>query len=711
VVYAPGRGANHCSCGRILGFADAQIDIDALVTKTMSENVSAVSSTITSGGSLTINAGKKADIIGSDVSAGDTIALNAKTVAIEAAKNTSSSITSESNAHVTITFSTSTGAGINASASDTESCTDSISYTNSHLNAANIIINSTADTTVKGGVVTAENSLKLDIGGDLTVESLQDKSENSLHTIGVSMSGGNSSSGGANGKISSGNKRWVTEQTSLTGGNVDIYVEDKSTLKGAVIASDRDKLKLDTGTLEYSHIKDKDSSNNLGGGVNASGIGSDNLTGSVNATYGFTDKRQTNFATIGEGTIIVRDAAEGTTGIEGLNRDVSISQYNTKDVSLSGGFTVDKATVNLIAHPENIGVNTVRTVDKGIDEGKDRLIDTTERIINCYKSINQRDGLTWESKDERLSRLENELLFNDNVKYAEGDNIQRISLATDPNKMHQESYELKKTIGEVYDEIHKDDSKMLSTIDKYMEIQENNLEKAQEKWKLLYPEGGSETLVYDKNNNTKERNQIYDELLYYSSKSQIAALKYQDQILIHDYIIETPKEQFVNETTSKLCNVETYWAYGRAVDKEERSFKEFYSEELNAGRIGSVKNGKANAYYGAGGYEWSQKYGLDLDGSLKNNVGTEKRPIYRPINDKDIKDYLDKNAEGVAIIWKETNTVGVPTHYSCIVKNEKGIWLDYDHNMKSNGKPVDFSKVYKITQTKIKQEKVIKENN
>ncbi|HPX27868.1 MAG TPA: hypothetical protein PLG87_13770, partial [Treponemataceae bacterium] len=427
------------------------------------------------------------------------------------------------------------------------------------------------------------------------------------------MSGGNSSSGGANGKISSGNKRWVTEQTSLTGGNVDIYVEDKSTLKGAVIASDRDKLKLDTGTLEYSHIKDKDSSNNLGGGVNASGIGSDNLTGSVNATYGFTDKRQTNFATIGEGTIIVRDAAEGTTGIEGLNRDVSISQYNTKDVSLSGGFTVDKATVNLIAHPENIGVNTVRTVDKGIDEGKDRLIDTTERIINCYKSINQRDGLTWESKDERLSRLENELLFNDNVKYAEGDNIQRISLATDPNKMHQESYELKKTIGEVYDEIHKDDSKMLSTIDKYMEIQENNLEKAQEKWKLLYPEGGSETLVYDKNNNTKERNQIYDELLYYSSKSQIAALKYQDQILIHDYIIETPKEQFVNETTSKLCNVETYWAYGRAVDKEERSFKEFYSEELNAGRIGSVKNGKANAYYGAGGYEWSQKYGLDLD--------------------------------------------------------------------------------------------------
>jgi len=159
---------------------------------------------------------------------------------------------------------------------------------------------------------------------------------------------------------------------------VGIYVEDKTTLKGAVIASDRDKLKLDTGTLDYSHIKDNDRSNNLGGGVNASGIGSDNLTGSVNATYGFTDKRQTNFATIGEGTIIVRDAAEGTAGIEGLNRDVSISQYNTKDVSLSGGFTVDKATVKLVK-------DTADKVEQFIYEPAETLSNDYNKIVSESK--------------------------------------------------------------------------------------------------------------------------------------------------------------------------------------------------------------------------------------------------------------------------------------------------------------------------------------
>jgi len=379
--------AGAASSSGVLGFsADAQIDIDALVTKTMSENVSAVSSTITSGGSLTINAGKKADIIGSDVSAGDTIALNAKTVAIEAAKNTSSSITSESNAHVTITFSTSTGAGINASASDTESCTDSISYTNSHLNAANIIINSTADTTVKGGVVTAENSLKLDIGGDLTVESLQDKSENSLHTIGVSMSGGNSSSGGANGKISSGNKRWVTEQTSLTGGNVDIYVEDKTTLKGAVIASTANDLNLDTGSVEYSNIFDSKKSTSIGGGVSGSGIGSTNgASSSANINYSLSNSTQVNIATIGEGNITVRDG--GST--DKLNRDTTATQIITSDTGMKGGATVDSDTINLLT------TNPVTTVDNAIDSAAGiafKAITDGANVVNDTMVVAEKTG-------------------------------------------------------------------------------------------------------------------------------------------------------------------------------------------------------------------------------------------------------------------------------------------------------------------------------
>jgi hypothetical protein len=185
------------------------------------------------------------------------------------------------------------------------------------------------------------------------VESLQDKSSNHSYTVGASggvttdkngdVAGG---SGGVNANLSSGSKKWVTEQTSLAGGSVDIYVEDKTTLKGAVIASDIDKLKLDTGSLEYRNIKDRDRGSNFGGGGNISGGAAPKSNSqSLSVSYGFTDKRQTNFATIGEGEITVRD---GKTDLSKLNRDTTISQYNTKDVSLSGGFTVDAATVKLV---------------------------------------------------------------------------------------------------------------------------------------------------------------------------------------------------------------------------------------------------------------------------------------------------------------------------------------------------------------------------
>ena len=199
--------------------------------------------------------------------------------------------------------------------------------------------------------------------------------------------------------MSSGSKKWVTEQTSLTGGIVDIYVENKTTLTGAVIASTTGDLTLDTGSLEFSNIKDKDISSNLGGGVNA-GAGSE----SVNATYGFTDKRQTNFATIGEGTITVRDTEDTAAALEGLNRDVTIAQYNTKDGGLQGGFTVDKATIDLITNPDGTVINTAKAVEKGsmiaysITEGVVKAVDvgvdselgmagTLEAVVNARKDV------------------------------------------------------------------------------------------------------------------------------------------------------------------------------------------------------------------------------------------------------------------------------------------------------------------------------------
>jgi hypothetical protein len=187
--------------------------------------------------------------------------------------------------------------------------------------------------------------------------------------------------------------RWVNHQTALKGGSVDIYVENKTTLKGAVIASTTDDLKLSTGSFEYSDIKDMNVSYNYGGGAN---IGASCFSGnkknegnnpispkgenglnekrqttfvtkrddankgtnifsankknegnnpfSLNAEYGFSEKRQTNFATIGNGEITVRN---GLSDLTGLKRNVALAQYGTVDVGLKGQMLIDSSTVEM----------------------------------------------------------------------------------------------------------------------------------------------------------------------------------------------------------------------------------------------------------------------------------------------------------------------------------------------------------------------------
>jgi len=231
------------------------------------------------------------------------------------------------------------------------------------------------------------------------VESLQDKSSSSSYSHGVN--GGysetrdkdnnktGSGNGGANFSVSMSERKWVTEQTSLTRSHVNIYVEKKTTLTGAVIASTSNDLTLDTGSFEYIHIKDKDTSYNFGGGANAGANytgkpDEKNNTWSVNASYGFSQKRQTNFATIGEGTIIVRD---GDTDLSGLNRDVTKAQYGTVDIGLKGGFTVDSSTVAFVTDP---GKQITIAIDS-VEKVYDKSIILYERTTNF---INEKGFLT-----------------------------------------------------------------------------------------------------------------------------------------------------------------------------------------------------------------------------------------------------------------------------------------------------------------------------
>jgi len=512
----------------------------------------------------------------------------------------------------------------------------------------------------------------------------------------------------------------LTEQTSLAcSGAVDIYVEDKITLTKAVIASDTGDLMLDTGSFEYSNIKGNDRSYNVGGGVNA---GSDSK--SVNATYGFTDKRQTNFATIGEGTIKVRDTSASlgaggssignTDEYSGLKRDVSKAQYNTKDGGLQGGFTLDTATVDLVAHPVDTVVNTAKAVEQGYEAGKKTTIETAEKIGNCYKSVNEGDGLTWENQDERVDRLYDKLVKKDYIEDAEGassgqgySNLERkrkidegylsglnpgdTEKITDPAKMNQNSKAFKEIIGSVYDELNNDISQMDKSkqYDEIIDKKNKVLEKA-------------ENDLNDLNPGTKEYKALENKI--YQIKYQISEVEKSEdnRKKIIDYITSTPRDKFVNETASKLCYTEANWAIGTDRGKENRSFKIFYKEELIAGNIGSVdKSGKANAYYGTGGYEWAKKYGLNS--SISGNYDTASNKYTSPVNENKVNELIKNSPVGTTLlIYKDTKNVGTGTHWveaKIVTDGTNKVLIDYDHNREEKSTPdkVILKDVYKIT--------------
>jgi tetratricopeptide (TPR) repeat protein len=355
---------------KTLGFSgDLQLNIDGKKTETNSESTNAAGSYVLSGGNINIKSGDTTKIEGSVVNAAEDVTIDAKRVEIIAGKNTFESKTTEQEIHGTARLDTSGTFNVNVSGSKTEASSTGEYYSNSYVGGQNVTIKSSEDTIVRGGNVDANEKLKMDVGGNLLVESIQDTSKSESYTIGASIGGSKGSdsktnteshsvSVGANFNISKGESNWVNQQTSLTGGSVDIYVENKTTLKGAVIASESGDLVLNTGSFEYSDIKDKDRSSSVGGGLSL-GISQtkgpnekgeiktkNNVKYSVSGDYSLRDKRQTNFATVGEGEIIVRD---GNTDLSGLNRDVEIAQYETKaETGLEGSFRVDDVLVNRV---------------------------------------------------------------------------------------------------------------------------------------------------------------------------------------------------------------------------------------------------------------------------------------------------------------------------------------------------------------------------
>lgn len=261
-------------------------------------------------------------IRGSNIDVSNTLNIDTGDLLIEAGKNTQESTSNTEQAHITAqvtVYGAAGGASVNASYNRSENTDKSTTWNNSQINADVINIETAGDTTIRGGNVHAESELNADIGGDLWVESKQNRyrSRNLSQGISAGMSFGgnsgteqnntdsvNSASGvdggqqnfdqasvshetvsssvvaGANGGITYGSGMSVSRETvrsSLTsGGTANINVEGDTTIVAATIATideegnDLGNLNLSTNTLHYANLRDFNQSNQTSAGISSS---------------------------------------------------------------------------------------------------------------------------------------------------------------------------------------------------------------------------------------------------------------------------------------------------------------------------------------------------------------------------------------------------------------------------------------------------------
>ena len=143
-----------------------------------------------------------------------------------------------------------------------------------------LALDSGRDTSIAGATLRG-HSVSANVGRDLSVSSVPDigqasgkqKDFSGTVTVGFALS----ISGSVGYGRTSGNKNWVTEQTSVTAENqLEIHTGEHTQLNGALINSDTGKLTLDTQTLGFASLAGLDKEHsyylNVGGSYGLSGI-------------------------------------------------------------------------------------------------------------------------------------------------------------------------------------------------------------------------------------------------------------------------------------------------------------------------------------------------------------------------------------------------------------------------------------------------------
>ncbi len=319
------------------------------------EQTSVTGSTLTAGNNLFINAtgdgnpANSGDIVvqGSQLKAGgDTTLDAARDVLLLGAASTQKTDGSNRSSGGSVGVSVGiggSGGGLsifaNANKGQGKEHGDGTFWTEAQIDTGGTLsLSSGRDTALVGAQANGE-TVKMDVGRDLLLQSQQDSdnydSKQTSVSGGVSVAvigaGGSANLSMSRDKLHS-NYDSVQEQSGIFAGKggFDITVGEHTQLDGAVIASTADKSKnsLDTGTLGFSNIENKADfkAEHQGGSLSTGGpVGSDllsNLGSVVLSGLGNNGHAEgTTQAAIADGTITIRDTDKQQQNVDDLSRD------------------------------------------------------------------------------------------------------------------------------------------------------------------------------------------------------------------------------------------------------------------------------------------------------------------------------------------------------------------------------------------------------
>jgi len=449
------------------------IKISASLSDSRSRNESnqsgrnVVGSDVVAGGDIKIVAagnGANSDInvIGSRIDGGGDVSLKADgEVNLLSAQNTAHQQSTNSNSGWSVGVGFSFGGSQNgfsldlaANAGRGNADGDDVTQTNTYIKGGDSVsLESGGDTNIKGGVVSAEQ-VKVNVGGDLNIESLQDTStytsKQQSANIGVSICvppfcyGASSVSGGFASQNMHSEYASVSEQSGIKAGDggFQVDVAGNTDLKGAVIASTDKavadgKNTLSTATLTSSDIKNKAeydaSSINLSGGYGGN-MGRDG-DGNTSATANPNGPNVPNKGGVSVSTPVVLfagDSSSSTThsGISGA----AVTITDTVKQQALTGQTAEQtvAAINTDVSSDRDGSNKLKPIFDAQEIGTDfeivgkfvqnvsQYIESRAREIDEKKVQANKEKIAANDESlstaERIAHHENYLLLNQQIK-------------------------------------------------------------------------------------------------------------------------------------------------------------------------------------------------------------------------------------------------------------------------------------------------------